>query len=211
MALRLLQNRRNYCIIRLFLVSFLMVINTMAAPAIASGSLSRAENWFNSLKTISADFVQIASDGTAAKGKLYFRRPSSMKIIYEDGQLLNMITTPVWLHVDQPSERSVVSYPIRETPLALILEETVRLRVDGYQTRELPKRAGIVRIEVSKDAGEGAGRLTLEFTENPFVLRRWVIVDAAGIETSVMLQNAVFDQPIPNETFHVPVYRDNDR
>ena len=40
----------------------------------------RAEIWFNKIRTISADFVQVASDGTRAEGKLVFRRPSRMKI-----------------------------------------------------------------------------------------------------------------------------------
>jgi outer membrane lipoprotein-sorting protein len=193
------------------LVLLVLFGGLMAGQAVAGTAINRAETWFNNLKTMSADFVQIASDGTSATGTLHFRRPSRMKIIYDDGALLNLITTPIWLHVDQPAERSVVSYPIGETPLALILAETVSLRPDGYRTEELPKRAGIVRIRVSKDTGEGAGQLTLEFSENPFELRRWIIVDSAGVETAVMLQNSVFDRPLPNRLFRVPTYSLGDK
>jgi len=195
----------------LALALLLLFGGLVVGQAAASTAVNRAEIWFNNLKTMSADFVQIASDGTSASGTLHFRRPSRMKIVYEDGALLNLITTPIWLHVDQPAERSVVSYPIGETPLSLILAETVSLRPEGYRTEELPKRAGIVRIRVSKDTGEGAGQLTLEFSENPFELRRWVIVDSAGVETAVMLQNSVFDRPLPNTLFRVPTYNLGDR
>jgi hypothetical protein len=50
--------------------------------------------------------------------------------------------------------------------------------------------------------------LTLEFSEKPFQFRRWIVLDAAGIETSVTLQNIVYDQPIANEVFRLPEYSD---
>ena len=101
---------------------------------------------------------------------------------------LNLITTPIWLHVDQPDERLVTSYPISETPLSLILTDPVSLRPAGYETI-VTERAGITQIAIHKDSGEGAGRLTLEFTTSPFQLRRWIVEDVAGIQTSVTLQN----------------------
>ena len=188
----------------MFLVTLPMMLASM--PSMANDDVMRAETWFNKIKTISADFVQVASDGTSAEGRLAFRRPSRMKIIYGKGDELQMITSSVWLHVDRPDERLLTSYPISETPLSLILADKVSLRLDGYETRVLPSIAGIVRIQIGKDDGEGAGRLTLEFSEKPFQFRRWIILDAAGIETSVTLQNIVFDQPIANVTFKIPDY-----
>ena len=188
----------------MFLVSLPIMLVSM--PLMANDDVMRAETWLNKIRTISADFVQVASDGTSAEGRLAFRRPSRMKITYGKGDELQLITSSVWLHVDRPDERLLTSYPISETPLSLILADKVSLRLDGYETRVLPSIAGIVRIEIGKDDGEGAGRLTLEFSEKPFQFRRWIILDAAGIETSVTLQNIVFDQPIANEAFKIPDY-----
>ena len=188
----------------MFLVTLPIMLASM--PSMANDDVTRAETWFNKIRTISADFVQVASDGTSAEGRLAFRRPSRMKITYGKGDELQLITSSIWLHVDRPDERLLTSYPISETPLSLILADKVSLRLDGYETRVLPSIAGIVRIEIGKDDGEGAGRLTLEFSEKPFQFRRWIILDAAGIETSVTLQNIVFDQPIANEAFKIPDY-----
>ena len=190
----------------MFIVSLPIMLAAM--PSMASDDVTRAETWFNKIRTISADFVQVASDGTSAEGKLAFRRPSRMKITYGKGDELQLITSSVWLHVDRPDERLLTSYPISETPLSLILADKVSLRLDGYETRVLPSIAGIVRIQIGKDDGEGAGRLTLEFSEKPFQFRRWIVLDAAGIETSVTLQNIVYDQPIANEVFRLPEYSD---
>ena len=190
----------------MFIVS--LPIMLVSVQSMANDDVARAETWFNKIKTISADFVQVASDGTTAEGKLAFRRPSSMKITYGKGDELQLITSSVWLHVDRPDERLLTSYPISETPLSLILADKVSLRLDGYETRALPSIAGIVRIQIGKADGEGAGRLTLEFSEKPFRFRRWIVLDAAGIETSVTLHNIVYDQPIANEIFRLPDYSD---
>ena len=190
----------------MFLVSLSLMLVSM--PSMASDDVMRAETWFNKIRTISADIVQVASDGTSAEGKLAFRRPASMKITYGKGDKLQLITSSVWLHVDRPDERLLTSYPISETPLSLILADKVSLRPSGYETRVLSTIAGIVRIQIGKDDGEGAGRLTLEFSEKPFQFRRWIVLDAAGIETSVTLQNIVYDQPIANEVFRLPEYSD---
>ena len=190
----------------MFLVSLPIMLVSM--PSMANDDVMRAETWFNKIRTISADFVQVASDGTSTEGKLAFRRPSSMKITYGEGDELQLITSSVWLHVDRPDERLLTSYPISETPLSLILADKVSLRIDGYETLVLPAVAGIVRIQIAKDDGEGAGRLTLEFSEKPFQFRRWIVLDVAGIETSVTLQNITYDQPIANEVFRLPEYSD---
>ena len=171
--------------------------------------VTRAEAWFNKIKSIKADFVQVASDGTSAEGKLLFRRPSQMKITYQKddgGKGLQLITSKVWLHVDRPDEKLLNSYPLSETPLSLILAAKVSLRPDGYETRIKPSSAGVVQILVGKEDGAGAGQLTLEFSENPFQFRRWIVVDGAGIETSVTLFNIVLDTPIPNVSFMLPSY-----
>ena len=185
-----------------------MALIFAGSPATAD-EVSRAEEWFNKIKTFEADFVQVASDGTSAKGKLLYRRPSQMKITYlkEDGSKgLQLITSKIWLHVDRPDEKLLTSYPLSETPLSLILAAKVSLRPDGYETRIKSSSAGVVQILVAKEEGAGAGQLTLEFSEKPFQFRRWVVVDAAGIQTIVTLYNLAFDTPIPNVTFKLPSY-----
>ena len=181
----------------------------LAGSTTNADEVKRAEVWFNKIKSIKADFVQVASDGTSAEGKLLFRRPSQMKISYQKddgGKGLQLITSKIWLHVDRPDEKLITSYPLSETPLSLILAAKVSLRPVGYETRIKPSSAGVVQILVSKEHGAGAGQLTLEFSENPFQFRRWIVVDGAGIETSVTLFNLVLDTPIPNVSFKLPSY-----
>ena len=176
------------------------------SPVAGADIVQKAESWFANVTTMRADFTQIASDGSAAVGKIVMRRPSRLKITYDGVHALNLITTPVWLHVDQPVERRVTSYPISETPLSLILADPVSLRPAGYETIVTERSGGIMQIAINKERGEGAGRLTLEFTASPFQLRRWIVEDVAGIQTSVTLQNQVFGVTIENMEFRLPNY-----
>ena len=189
-----------------YLAVFILSLLMGYCPAVRADAVQQAENWFANVTTMQADFTQIASDGSAAEGRIVMRRPSRLKIIYDGVPALNLITTPVWLHVDQPDERRVTSYPISETPLSLILTDPVSLRPAGYETTVTARVGGVTQIAINKDNGEGAGRLTLEFTNRPFQLRRWIVEDVAGVKTSITLQNMAFGLTVENTEFSLPNY-----
>ena len=183
------------------LLAGLLIVIMMPITLVASSDpVSRAEAWFDSISTMRADFIQVASDGTTATGELHLRRPHRMKVIYDLEEPLILLTTPVWLHVDRPDDKTVTSYPISETPLSLILQAKVLLRSQEFTTTHRV-RDGITRITLKRDVGEAAGELTLEFTNQPFVLRRWTIRDAADVATTVTLQNMRFGHKYENKFF----------
>jgi outer membrane lipoprotein-sorting protein len=128
-----------------------------------------------------------------------------MKIVYDLEEPLILLTTRIWIHVDRPNDKTVTSYPISETPLSLLLKKDVRLRSDEFTTSSNVQN-GIVRVMLAKETGEAAGELTLEFTEKPFVLRKWTIRDAADVTTTVTLQNMRFGHQYENKMFARPDY-----
>ena len=178
----------------------------LALPGMARADVvSEAEDWFNGISTMQADFIQVASDGTTASGVIHLRRPHQMKIVYDLEEPLILLTTRIWIHVDRPNDKTVTSYPISETPLSLLLKKDVRLRSDEFTTSSSVQN-GIVRVMLAKETGEAAGELTLEFTEKPFVLRKWTIRDAADVTTTVTLQNMRFGHQYENKMFARPDY-----
>ena len=183
-----------------WLVWMLAVIMAPTGLTASVDPVSLAEAWFDDISTMRADFIQVASDGTTATGEIHLRRPHRMKVIYDTDEPLILLTTPVWLHVDRPRDKTVTSYPISETPLSLILREDVVLRSDEFTTTHFV-RDGITSISLKRDVGEAAGELILEFTNEPFVLRRWTIRDAADVATTVTLQNMRFGHPYENKFF----------
>jgi outer membrane lipoprotein-sorting protein len=183
----------------------LALIVLMLPGLVRADVVGDAEDWFNKISTMQADFIQVASDGSTASGVIHLRRPHQMKIVYDLEEPLILLTTRIWIHVDRPNDRTVTSYPISETPLSLLLKKEVRLRSDAFTTSSNVEN-GIVRVLLAKETGEAAGELTLEFTEKPFVLRKWTIRDAADVTTTVTLQNMRFGHQYENRMFSRPDY-----
>lgn len=201
------------CIIRAVLapLAYIMAIVLLAQvlgmrPA-AADDIAKAENWFNNISTYQADFTQVSSDGSHAKGKFSLRRPYRSRFDFDDPVPITLITTKVWLHVDDVERREVQSYPVSETPLRVILAEKINLRLPDVKTTTSNKD-GVVTITMLQEDGEAAGRISLEFDEKPFQLRRWVVTDANGITTSVFLTNPIKGLDLPAKMFVPTNYPD---
>jgi len=162
--------------------------------------ITEAENWFNQITTMKARFIQVSDDGTYAEGDFLLRRPFRSRFDYDEPIKTVLITTKIWLHVDDPERQTVTSYPISETPFKILFDEKIRLSYDGIITTAA-SQDGIVVVRMEKRTGSDAGILELEFTEKPFVLRRWTITDSSGITTKVTFQNIEMGVTLPANLF----------
>lgn len=190
-------------ILRAFLISLSLCFGM--SQAVSAGPIEQAEAAIQAIDTMQADFIQIASDGSSASGKIYLRRPFQMRIDYEGTTPISLLATRVWLHIDDPYEKTVTSYPISETPLSLLLQKDVKLRGDDFTT-SVEDSGGVTQITLHRDTGEAAGTLILEFETSSFRLRRWIIEDAVGISTAVTIQNEIYGVSLDNRLFAVPSY-----
>ena len=180
----------------------------LAIPAYAQTSqdvIAKAERWFEKITTMRAQFIQISSDGSSATGTLYLRRPKQMRLQYDGDGKLALVVSGGWLHVDEGAKEQVNSFPIGSTPFAPMLREDIQLRSPKFQTTTSQEN-GVAVVKIIQETGEAAGSLTLEFSETPFALRRWIIEDAVGVTTKVTLQNPVFGEDFNNFLFAVPSY-----
>ena len=176
-----------------------------AQTATSQEIITKAERWFEKITTLRADFTQISSDGNVATGTLYMRRPSQMRLQYDGDAKLALIVSQSWLHVDEGKDKRVNSYPIGSTPFAPMLKEDIQLRSKKFKTTTKLEK-GVASITLIQETGEAAGSLTLEFSETPFMLRRWIIEDAVGVTTKVTLQNPQFGESFSNFLFTLPPY-----
>ena len=180
----------------------------LAIPSYAQTSqdvIAKAERWFEKITTMRAQFIQISSDGSSATGTLYLRRPKQMRLQYDGDGKLALVVSGGWLHVDEGAKKQVNSFPIGSTPFAPMLREDIQLRSPKFQTTT-SQANGVATVKIIQETGEAAGSLTLEFSETPFALRRWIIEDAVGVTTKVTLQNPVFGEDFNNFLFAVPSY-----
>ena len=188
------------------LISFFLPAQLVAQSADETKLIARAEQAISDLITLKATFIQVSSDGSLGEGRVYFRRPHQLRLDYENPATLSIVTSRVWVYVDDKIDKFVQALPVSETPFLPLLSDTISFRSQDVKT-SASIEDGIVSVQLNKETGEGAGSLLLEFDASSWQLRRWVITDALGIKTTVTLQNPVYGEKLANRLFSVPSYQ----
>ena len=187
-------------------LSFFLPAQLEAQSADETKLIARAEQAISDLTTLKAKFIQVSSDGSLGEGRVYFRRPHQLRLDYENPPTLSIVTSRVWVYVDDKIDKFVQALPVSETPFFPLLSDTISFRSQDVKT-SASLEDGIVSVQLDKETGEGAGSLLLEFDASSWQLRRWVITDALGIKTTVTLQNPVYGEKLANRLFSVPSYQ----
>ena len=177
-----------------------MIASAASAEELSLNDLSR---YLNSLTTAEATFVQTNADGSTSAGKLFLRRPGRARFEYAPPQKsLVMAGTGVVAIFDSKSNEPPEQYPLRRTPLNLILAENIDLgraamvaglRYDGSTTRVL--------VQDAKNPEYGT--IELVFTSGPTVLAQWTITDDQGNRTRVDLHDLRTGMELPSRLFDI--------
>jgi outer membrane lipoprotein-sorting protein len=165
-----------------------LALVALATPALAEKiPLSDLSRYLNALTTAEADFTQVNADGTIATGRLIIRRPGRVRFEYAppDGTLVLASNGQVAVF-DAKSNQPPEQYPLKRTPLNLILAESVDLgrarMVVGHS-----QDGNTTRVRAQDPEHPEYGSIDLIFTDGPVALRQWVINDDAGNATTVIL------------------------
>ncbi len=173
-------------IYRLLLAPFLLVLS--ALPTLADKlSLDELSSYLNGLTTLEAEFTQINADQTISTGKIMIQRPGRARFEYAPPDETLVIAGGQQLAVfDGKSNTGPEQYPLRETPLNLILERNVNLARSGMVVGH--SYDGTATTVTAQDPDHpDYGNIKLMFTADPVELRQWVITDSAGAQTTVIL------------------------
>jgi outer membrane lipoprotein-sorting protein len=150
-------------------------------------SLRTISDYLNSLTTVEADFTQINSDGTISLGKIYIRRPGRVRFEYAPPDRSLVIAGGQQVAIfDAKSNQPPEQYPLKRTPLNLILAENIdltRARMVVGHTED----GTLTRVRAQDPENPEYGSIELVFTANPVELRQWVITDDLGAQTTVIL------------------------
>jgi outer membrane lipoprotein-sorting protein len=161
----------------------------LARPARADKlPLAELSAYINGIKTATADFTQVNADGSVSTGKLWLRRPNRMRFEYAppDRNLVLASAGSVAIF-DARSNQPPEQYPLRRTPLHLILGNRVDLgrarMVVGHGT------SGADTVVRAQDPEHPEyGRIDLIFAPDPILLKSWIITDDSGSQTTVILE-----------------------
>jgi len=176
-----------------------------ALPALAQAiPLSDLSDYINGIRSAEASFTQISDDGAIATGTLFMRRPGRMRFEYDgEDELLVMAGGGQVAIFDGRSNTPPEQYPLRRTPLNLILARNVDLgRSDMIIAHDGDGSA--TRVVAQDPDDPDIGQIEMVFTADPVELRQWVITDANGFQTTVILGEMQQGATIPSRQFNIP-------
>ena len=159
--------------------------------------------YLNKLQTAQGEFTQINDEASISTGMIYIKRPGKVRFEYNppDSALVIAGSNTVVI-VDRKSNQPPESYPLSRTPLSIILARTVDLaRADMVTAHFFDGTATVVTAQDPEYPEYG--NIQLKFTDDPVELRQWVINDANGSQTTVVLGELKKDATLPNSLFDV--------
>lgn len=171
----------------------LSILAPLALLAFASAAsaekiaLKELSGYLNKLTTVQTDFTQVNGDGSVSLGKLYIKRPGRVRFEYAPPDKSLVLASAGTVAIfDAKSNQPPEQYPLKRTPLNLILADNVDLgrakMVVGHKQVE-----NTTRVLAQDPEHPEYGSIELVFTANPIALRQWVITDDLGQETTVIL------------------------
>lgn len=174
-----------------------------AAIALSPEQLSavlQAELYLNDIKTLHSRFIQTSSNGSFAEGEFFVSRPGRLRFEYTPPHPVLLIADGFnLLYYDKELKQSTF-IPLWETPLWFLIRENVNLSGE-VEINDVTIDEGVVSMTVQEREASSAGQVTLVFTQDPFVLRRWEVTDGQGIRTKVSLIEPTFGLEIEPKVF----------
>lgn len=174
-----------------------------ATPAARREDLARIEAYLNSITTMKAGFMQVASTGEVAQGVFYMRRPGRLRIEYAPPSPVLIVGDGHRLIYYDKDLKSANMTPIDDTLAGLLVRERVQFSGDVAVTA-FRHDAGTVRVTLAKAGEPEAGNLELVFSDAPLRLRLWIVTDTHGTQTRVALNEPEFGIRLADELFDVP-------
>ncbi|MBX7198368.1 MAG: outer membrane lipoprotein carrier protein LolA [Rhodospirillaceae bacterium] len=163
-----------------------------ASPAFAltdAEALAKAEQYLNGISTLQARFTQVNPDGSSNEGDLYISRPGKMRLVYDPPTPMLMVADGVFLIYVDTQMKDVSHIDLNDTPAGLLLKKDLTFKDPDIKLGGVKAATGTVEIAASLAKDPTAGKLTLVFTEAPFELKQWRVLDAQRKEVVVTLDN----------------------
>lgn len=194
-------------------IAILVAAFAMLAAPVRAATLSEADQatirsadaYLDQVRTLKAHFVQDASNGAESEGTLYIDRPGKLRLEYDPPSPILMVSDGDNLVYYDKSLQQVTYVDLDSTLAGVLVQPHVALNGPDIEVLGIVHQPGTARVTVTRRKDPSQGRITLVFTEKPFELRQWQVVDAQGAVTTVTLYDAESGVALDDNLF---VFRD---
>ena len=181
---------------------FFLIFSCQTLNAFEKNKLAQLKivNFFRKINTIEANFIQVSPSGNVSNGKIYLDLPGKLRIDYENPNNLLITTKGFWIVIQDRDAKTTNNIPVKSSPFAILLEKKSFLNNENFIT-DYSINAGIISLKIKSKNTDKNESIILEFLENPFSLKKWIIQDSLGENTTVLIQNAKYNNKLSHLLF----------
>lgn len=174
------------------------------APLDPQIAVQMANDYLNSVRVMTADFIQVGADGREAEGKLSILKPGRLRFEYAMPATMEIIADGAQVAIRDRKLQSQQLYFINETPLKFLLKNNIDLARDVKVTDVASNERNVDITIEDKSTFGGVSTIKLQFDRKDFSLQKWRVTDPQGYQTQVSLHN-IDVQSVPDmNQFRIP-------
>ncbi len=159
-----------------------------ASPLSAADAalVAKAVAYLQTLTTDKGRFVQTDAKGAVTQGTLWLQRPGRARFEYDPPSGLVIASDGHEVSVVDRRLKTIQSYPLGLTPLALLLARDIRLD-KGVAVTQVARFPNAFAITARDGRKKAQGQIVLYFSDAPIALTGWALTDAQGRTVRVRL------------------------
>ena len=160
-------------------------------------------SYLNNTKTMVADFIQIAPDGTSSDGKFYLSRPGKLRWQYEPPvPMLIIVNGKKLMYYDY--ELNEVSYTDTDEVMGSFLTAPkIDFHEHNVTLEEINNKYGFIKIMLKHKKENKSMKMT--FSENPIELKKIDFFDENNQQTSISFHNIKYNTILDSKLFYLSV------
>ena len=166
--------------------------------------LDKVSAYLNTIRTLKSAFVQIGPEGRTDQGVLYIAKPGRIRFEYRPPSPILIVASGGAMYVKNARLNTVDTYDLSDTPLGLLLNNSVDLKTNkavlGVQEQQ-----GQIIVRARTSTNRNNSNITLVFSSPGLELRQWTVKDNQGGITTVALQSAQTGGTLDEALFTAPV------
>ena len=198
--MNIFKKKINSSVLNSLITAFFFSFSLLNVSVTKATTSSPVHSFFENLKTLEADFIQVGPSGNVTNGKVYFDLPGKLRIDYHKPNNLLITCKGFWIVIQDRNLKTTNNVPLKSSPFSILLQKHMNLSHENLKT-ELKNKSGVISLTIKSSDNVQAGELILEFSEKPFNLKKWIIRDTFGNVTTVLVQNAKYNKKLSHLLF----------
>lgn len=172
-----------------------------AALAQNAEDIVKIEDYLNNLHSLKATFVQMASNGTTAEGRLFIKKPNKIRMEYAEPTNVLIVGNGDIITYKDIDLDQITNIDYDDIPLSMILDNRIKLDGNKLKIVDFYKDKGSTTVTLEPTQKTETGPITLVFSNSPFELKQWKIVDPQSVEVTLSLYDEQKDLDINEDVF----------